>query len=150
MMEKSEMLELYSVYAQTVTANEQRRQALSAFYTSLIAIGVVLLSSDNNYDRVWIISALFVVSVIWYFTIRYFRRLAKAKFEVIKLMESHFAVQPFGLEWKFFKGELPGNVETPKKKRRWVQISLTHFDMAIPLIMLVSCGAYLLYRLFGQ
>lgn len=149
MTEKSEMLELYSVYVETVTANEQRRQALSAFYTTIIAAGAAFLTSDNDYDHVWIISAIFVISVIWYLTIRYFRRLAKAKFEVIKLMESHFAVQPFGLEWKFFKGDLPDNAEAPRKKRRWIRFSLTHFDMVIPLVSLISCGAYLLYRLFG-
>ncbi|MGB0689415.1 MAG: RipA family octameric membrane protein [Candidatus Puniceispirillum sp.] len=40
-------------------------------------------------------------------TIRYFRRLAKAKFMVIEELERTWSIQPFKLEWGYFKSENP-------------------------------------------
>lgn len=147
MTDRAEILELYKVFVDTITANEQRRQTLSAFYTSLIAAGAALLGSGRHYDPVWIVSAVLVVSLIWFLTMRYFRRLAQAKFKVIGEMETHFELRPFELEWRHFKNKSSTDSETVKP-RKWSRWTLTHFDQVIPLLAAISSAGYLLYRVF--
>ncbi len=43
------------------------------------------------------------VSLIWFLTIRQFRELAKAKFQVIAELEKSFEIKPFELEWNYYK-----------------------------------------------
>lgn len=149
MTEKSEIIELYSVFVGTVTASEQRRQTLSAFYTSLIAAGAAVLGSGSEFDSAWIVSAILIVSVIWFMTMRYFRRLASAKFKVIREMESHFSMQPFDMEWHHFKNK-PSKDGESMIPRRWSQWTLTHFDQVVPLLATVFSTAYLIYRAFAD
>lgn len=142
MTEKEEILELYKTYVVTITANEQRRQQLSAFYLSLVAAGVAALGAIKNLDPLYIVGPAFVISLIWYMSIKYFRALAKAKFKVVAEMENRFPVQPFALEWKFYKDDN----KTEDAKERTVRPGLSHLDMAVPFVLLLASGGYLAIR----
>jgi hypothetical protein len=143
MTEKEQILELYKTFVETITANEQRRQALSAFYTSLIAAGGAA-SNSSAFDSELLALAILIVSLIWLVSVRYFRRLAWAKFAVIHEMESHFALRPFEREWQYF------TTTTDAKRRlvprRWSRWTLTHFDQVIPSLTAAASLCYLLYR----
>ena len=159
MSDREEVLELYKAFVDTITANEQRRQTLSAFYTSLIAAAGALLASDHQYEPIWIAVVVLIVSTIWFLSVRYFRRLASAKFAVIRQMEAHFSIRPFELEWHHFKhktaetkkGGEEGNLEVDEAKpeqRKWARWTLTHYDQVIPLLAVVASGVYLFLQIY--
>lgn len=137
MTEKSEIVEIYSIYVQTITANEQRRQTLAAFYLSLVAAGIALLASEKDIQYIAIAIPITIVSLVWFATIRYFRNLAKAKFIVIADLESNFEIKPFTKEWEYYKQE----------KGR-LKIGLTHLELIIPIVIFYSSTAYVLYWMF--
>ncbi len=145
MTERQETLELYKTFVETITANEHRRQSLSAVYTSLIASALALVASDAEFDLAWISLGVFVVALVWFLSVRYFRRLAAAKFEVVKKMEREFCIQPFALEWLYFKHKAPKEKGDGPEKRKWARVTLTHYDQAVPLLAMLFSGGYLLW-----
>jgi len=137
MSDKSENLAVYGIYVQTITANEQRRQALAAFYLSLVAAGIALLASDKITQYVAIAIPISIVSIVWFSTIKYFRNLAKAKFKVIEELENDFFIKPFAKEWEFYKSA-----------GSRFRISLTHIELIIPATIFVVSTSYVLYSLY--
>ncbi|TXL12628.1 hypothetical protein BMR04_15250 [Methylococcaceae bacterium HT3] len=73
MNDMQNIVEIYGVYVQTITANEQRRQALSAFYLSVVAAGIALLASEKEIEYLAIAVPISIVSLVWLSTIQYFR-----------------------------------------------------------------------------
>ena len=145
MSDIKEILELYSVYVQTITANEQRRLQISVFYTSLITGWLALIGIIDSLKVFYITIPIFGISIVWFLSIRYFRALAKAKFSVIKELEKHFFIQPFAIERKHYKGQDNSNIGT-KSKKRW-RIGLAHIDMIVPLFISIISGIYLFLSL---
>ncbi len=137
MSDKSENLAVYGIYVQTITANEQRRQALAAFYLSLVAAGIALLASDEITQYVAIAIPISIVSIVWFSTIKYFRNLAKAKFKVIEELENDFVIKPFAKEWEFYKS---GGSR--------FKISLTHIELIIPVMIFIVSTLYVLYSFY--
>ena len=131
-------IDIYSVYVQTITANEQRRQALAAFYLSLVAAGIALFASEKITEYVAIVIPISIISMVWFSTIRYFRRLAKAKFKVISELESGFDIKPFAKEWEYYKSG-----------QGRLKIGLTHIELIIPALIFVVSTSYVLYRVYS-
>ena len=141
MTSSDEMLELYKTYVETITANESRRQSISALYVSLIAAAGALLASDTESNEVWIAAAILIVSVVWFLSVRYFARLARAKFDVIERMESTFSFAPFAVEWEQFKSD---GASSRLGLSGW---TLTRFDQVIPGLSAACSCAFLLWSL---
>ena len=120
MTDKEEALELYKTYVDTITANEQRRQQLAAFYLSLVAAGIALLGTIKGIDPLAVLGPMFVIAAVWYATIRYFRRLAQAKFKVIAELESHFTIRPFQLEHRYYKSKSNTDELDEKTAVQWI------------------------------
>lgn len=144
MIDKKEILSLYSIYVQTITANEQRRLQISIFYLSLIGAGAALLGS-TKVDPLFVIVPSFFVSLIWFLSIKYFRKLASAKFEVISQMESHFSIKPFKIERSIYKETNGARKKVKGGKKRG--LGLSHLDMLAPLAFLTISGLYLLSKI---
>ena len=155
MDQHQEAIELYKTYVETITANEHRRQSIGALYTSLIAAAGVLLASDREFDPHWIALGVLVISGVWLASVRYFIRLAQAKFVVIRQLEDQFSIKPFRREWQAFKQhEKPGETEvsgddTPlteseARRARWSMWTLTHYDQVVPGMAGLTSLAYLL------
>lgn len=140
MNEKQEILELYKVMVETITANEQRRQQASALYLSLIAAGITALGAIKGLDPIYIALPSCLVALIWFRTIVYFRRLASAKFNVISKMEKNFSIHPFELEWKIFKKG------SEKGWRKLFSHGLTELEMIVPGLLTFISGIYVFYR----
>ena len=145
--DKTETLELYKVFVETITATEQRRQAFGAFYTSLIAAGAALAGADEEIDFLWIAVIALGVSIVWFLTIQYFHRLASAKFAVVASMESELAIRPFELEWYHFKNKIgPNGDAVPRPLSRW---TLKHFDQVVPVAVMAASVVYLTFRAYA-
>lgn len=138
MNDMQNIVEIYGVYVQTITANEQRRQALSAFYLSLVAAGIALLASEKEIEYLAIAVPISIVSFVWFSTIQYFRNLAKAKFKVIAELEDCFEIKPFAHEWGYYKQE----------KGKYT-IGLTHLELIIPSVLFVASSIFIVYRIIS-
>lgn len=135
MTDREEALELYKVMVGTITANEQRRQQSATIFMSLIATGFAALGIVEDLQPIYIATATALVSVVWFLTVKYFKRLAKAKFEVIAQLEKHFAIWPFDLEWKAFN-------HGSKADRR--KLRLTSIELIVPGMLATVSILYVL------
>ncbi len=77
------------------------------------------------------------VAIVWFLSIRYFRKLAEAKFFVIRQIEKDLPIAAFELEWSKFKEE-----------GKW-RVSLTHLEMSIPLMVSLLSAGYILFLSVG-
>lgn len=137
MSEKNNIVEIYGIYVQTITANEQRRQALAAFYLSLVAVGSALLASEKFTQYIAIAFPISIVSLVWFSSIRYFKNLAKAKFKVIDELEDTFEIKPFKHEWEYYK-----------KEKSVLRLGLTQLELIIPAFIFIISSTYVAYWLF--
>jgi len=96
------------------------------------------LGGIGGLDPVFIAIPALPLSIIWFSSLLYFRRLAKAKWHVVSLIEQNFDIQAFSMEYKKFQ-----------EYYKIFRLELSQIEMFIPLsIMAVSLG-YLAWRLVG-
>lgn len=143
MSDRDEALTLYTVYVETITANEQRRAQLAAIYLSLFAAGGAAFGA-LKLDLFYAAVPALLVSIVWLASIRYFRRLASAKFKVIAELEDLFGYKPFGREWHFYKG----SADPDEKEKKY--LGLAHLDMMVPFLFVLVSGAYVIYRVIAS
>ena len=130
MDDRQENLELYKVMVSTITANEARRQQISSVFLSLIGLGSAGAGAFHaSLDFLYISVPGAFLSMIWWMQIGYLKRLAKAKFDVIEMMENKMAFQPFATEWRIFKGTTP-------------RATLSEIEMLVPMLCFLVCAIY--------
>ncbi|MBI1385433.1 MAG: hypothetical protein GC150_11030 [Rhizobiales bacterium] len=103
---------------------------------SLVVAGMAALGGLEGLDPVFVVLPALPLAAIWFFSIRYFRRLSKAKWEVVHEIESQFQHQPFIDEWKKVK-------DAPD----WIPFGLTHLEMFVPLAIIATSTLYLVFRI---
>lgn len=130
MKEKEELLKIYEMYVATVTAQEQRRYQIVAVYSTLVAGAWAVLATGNTSHQILIITGICVISLVWAFTVRAFKRLADAKFSVILEIEKKFLIQPFLQEWEY------------EKKSKPCSLRLSRLDGIVPWILFASAFIY--------
>ena len=129
-------LEIYKVLISTITANENRRQQASVVYLGMIAAIVTAVGVVRyNMQLIYPASLIFLISMVWFLTIRYFRRLAKAKFAVVSEIEKDLPVAAFEMEWKMLSEEKKNSID------------LTHLEMFLPLFIALGCVVYIVFEL---
>ena len=137
----TEHLEIYKIVVGTITANEGRRQKATATYLGMIAAIATVASAIPNLALIVPATIMLIIALIWLATLLYFRRLAQAKFAVIKEIEKKLALAAFEREWKYFKD-----------KRVSFGLSLTYIEMVIPVVAAIGSFCYvtywLVYRVF--
>lgn len=126
-------LEIYKVFVTTITANENRRQQTSTVYLGMVAAVVTAAGVVRDIPLIYPALVILSISVIWFFTIGYFRRLAKAKFEVVSKIEEDLPIAVFDMEWQI--------LSTGKNNR----IGLTHLEMFVPSLIAASCSVYIVF-----
>ena len=141
-------LELYQVYVTTITATEARRQQANTAYLSFTGVSVAIFSA-GHLSTFWFAVLLFLISLIWEATVRYFRRLSQAKFHVIGKLEKEWLLKPFGAEWEHFKTHQSSGTDQIGIGVRYIPLSLTYVELAVPVAMNRLCIAYLLWLLLG-
>jgi hypothetical protein len=81
-----------------------------------------------------------VLCLVWFFTLRSYRRLNAAKFSVILKLEQSLPVRLFGNEWDELKKKAPVGVTQPSELReRWVKLKdqyteLTNLEAIVPVL----------------
>jgi len=134
----SERIEIYRILIDTITAKEARRHQVTSVNISLLVASMAALGGIRGLDPVFIAIPALPLSIIWFSSLLYFRRLAKAKWHVVSLIEQNFDIQAFSMEYKKFQ-----------EYYRIFRLELSQIEMFIPLsIMAVSLG-YLAWRLIG-
>lgn len=130
-------VEIYKTFVETITAAESRRQQVSAMYISIIAAIVTVASAVTSAASISLAGIIIALSVTWFMSIQYFRKLAKAKFEVVKRIENDLPIAPFALEWKEFK-------------QNGKFVGLTHVEMVLPTISGLGGLVYVLCCVLGR
>lgn len=142
-LETSHTIEIYTAYIETITANENRRQQASNVYLAMVVAVATVGGAFQEIERIVLASASFLVSLVWLFSICYFRRLAKAKFAVIDCFESTLGFGAFKLERKALK-----EFKASRKHLKLMRLELTHLEMIVPLLAVVVSGGYILVKGF--
>lgn len=140
MSDKQDILTIYSIIVNTITANEQRRQQAATIYLSLIVGLFTAFGSIKSLQAIYIAIPIFIIALIWFASICYFKRLAEAKFHVINELEGKLIYAPFREEWNKFK-KLKLSKVVPNFK-------LTQLEMMIPAIIAVISFCYTIYWIF--
>jgi len=139
MAKEAEILEIYKIFVDTITANEQRRQKINSVFITLSATGIAAAGAIEDLDPIYVAVPGLLVGLIWFAQVRFLKRLATAKFQVIEQLEERLSYRPFAEEWKFFKG----SDETPFSSFRF---GLSGLEMIVPLVLLLGCSLYLIHR----
>ena len=80
--------------------------------------------------------------MLWFFTIRYFKGVAKAKFDVIEMLEQKLRIAMFRTEWTLFKTKYKGHLGS---------IEVTDIEMLLPVVAwAVSSAALIIVVLNGN
>ncbi len=130
MCDNKKNIEQYSIYVNTIIANENRRQQVSVVYISLVSAGLTLIKLDYISDNIYILRLISLISIVWFLQILYFRRLAKAKFYVIRKIEQQWDLKPFYEEWEYMERS-----KILSKMR--LRLRLTHLEAIIPVLIFI-------------
>ena len=103
----------------------------------MIAAVATLAGSVAGVKLIYPVAVTLAITTVWWLSVKYFRKLARAKFSVIAELEKDLPIAVFALEWKAFKGD------------RSRGLSLTHLEMALPITTAALCGAYILFHAFS-
>lgn len=136
MSDRPSKSELYSIYVETISTAEQRRQNASAVYFTLTSAAIAFWGSSPAIEPLVVVAPITVGSLLWFLKLYYFRELAKAKFKVLSEIETGWELKPFDLEWKIFKdskGAIP-------------RVGLTLLEMAVPFVLFLSGILYVSFR----
>lgn len=135
-------LEYYKIWIETITASAKRRQTASAFYIAVIAALAGTFSFNEAKQSWFVLLAIWLISLLWFFTIRYFKGVAKAKFDVIEMLEQKLRIAMFRTEWTLFKTKYKGHLGS---------IEVTDIEMLLPVVAwAVSSAALIIVVLNGN
>lgn len=127
--DRAVVLELYKNAVEMADRVSARRAGANSYFLTLntaLAATVGVLSAAHksvakesvpSYDAFGLIAtacAGIVVAIVWRMLLSYYRRLNKAKFEVINRLESELPAKPYTEEWRILQGD-----EAFGPKPRW-------------------------------
>lgn len=127
---QEDLMQQYKLYVELVDRISQRRALANTFYLTL---NVALLSFIAGFkDSVGMFYLWFVlvsgilVSLVWFFTIKSYKQLNTAKFDVIHKIETKLPLNLFKYEWERLEYGKSFNTYWP----------LTHIEKYIPLVFI--------------
>lgn len=101
----SDRIALFKLLVEQANVIAAARRETSRFFltfnTAVVGGFGYLLANDSTLPRLFLLataSAMIVASMLWFSLLRYYGRIARAKFEVIFLIEEHLEIRPFHLE----------------------------------------------------
>ena len=150
---KPHLLEQYKLYVEMADRVSQRRDQSNRFYVTIVsalaAIVVIIARLGVPADGTevmlsasvaFVVAGLFglALSVVWFFNIRSYRMLNRAKFKVINRMEKQLPFAAYKKEWK---------IARPAKGRR-PYFQLTRVEQYVPVIFMVLSIALIIYAVY--
>lgn len=118
-------LEQYKLAVEMADRVSARRALANSFFVTVQSALVTAFGFAKD-DRWPLAAACIVVALTWWLSLRSYRMLNNAKFQVINKMEARLATQPFTDEWEI----LDRADELPLHKR---YAALSFVEQAIPL-----------------
>jgi hypothetical protein len=143
------LLEQYKTYVEMTDRGTTRRAHTNRLYVSLASGLLALLSvvvSKDDFAGIPTIVFLGVAGlgillcILWFFTIRDYRRLNSAKFDVISEMEKHLPDQPYDREWEILK----------EKKDGTGYFGLSKIEQCVSVLVAILFLVLFLYSWFGR
>ncbi len=156
------VLDLYKTAVEFADRLTSRRAAANSFFltlnTALAAIvGIVSAArraprhasvpAFDGFGLVTTAIAGIVLALVWWALLRYYRRLSKAKWDVINAMEKQLPVQPFTDEWKRLHAD-EQSIGVSAKQRWWTRLKLkaehreaTVIEQVVPFVFVAIYAA---------
>ena len=80
-----------------------------------------------------------VTAASWFFSIRSYKRLNRAKFQIINKMEKDLPYQNFSDEWDLLKRQTAEDAETKGMRKQWIRFKdrytdLTNIEGVVPIV----------------
>ena len=129
------VLEQYKLAVEMAAGISNRRQAANSFYIALIsALGALQSLPEETIKSRQALSAMAVcVCAIWWVTLRSYRMINIAKWDVIEDLETKLPEQPFTCEGK----KLGRKRSSAEGSSRDSSFALTKVEIAIPIVVSV-------------
>lgn len=157
--ETSTLLELYKTAVEMADRVSARRAGANSFFVTLntalaAVVGIVSaarkppphgnLPSFDAFGLCVTAAAGVLLAIVWWALLRYYRRLSRAKWDVINRLETRLPASPFTDEWaELHPKEKPGRTN-PAGKGRWASLRLrvkhreaTVVEQVVPFIFVV-------------
>jgi len=152
----SDKLDIYKTAVEMADRVSARRMTANGFFLTVNSTLVTILgfmygklADDKRAVLIFISAVGVVLAFAWFFAIRSYKRLNRAKYEVINEIEKDLPYKIFTDEWKLLKGD---TADEPKGwRKRWVAFKdrytdLTNIEGIVPIVfgliyVLVLVGA---------
>ncbi|HEX8390356.1 MAG TPA: hypothetical protein VF597_02975 [Candidatus Saccharimonadales bacterium] len=145
MADMNTKLEIYKMAAEMADRVSARRMLANGFFltvnttlASVLGFMYDKLANDKRAVLIFMSAVGLVLAVTWFFNIRSYKRLNKAKYDVINEMEKDLPYQNFTDEWERLKGK-PADAETTGMRKRWLKYKdrytdLTNVEGTVPIV----------------
>ena len=154
-------LAIYLMAVDMADRVSSRRMLANGFFLSVHTALVTILGftynsiSSGQKSLVVIIAMMgFLLALTWYFALRSYRRLNRAKFNVINDMEKTLPEQYFTREWAELTRTTEDDLEMKSLRGRWLKFkdrytTLTNVESIVPLVFAMIYVVLLLGTLLG-
>lgn len=154
----SDKLEIYKIAVDTAESVSSRRMTANGFFvtinTALVGfLGVLYekLAEDKRTVLIFMSAVGVMLAFAWFFALRSYKRLNKAKYEVIHKIEKDLPYQFFDDEWEALKRKKSDATDPLGWRKRWLNFKdrytdLTNIEALVPIAfgliyLLVMVGA---------
>jgi len=145
----SEKFEIYQMAVEMADRVSSRRMVANGFFLSIhtalvTVVGFTYEKVATDQKSVLIIVAMlgFLLAWTWFFAIRSYRRLNRAKFNVINTLEKDLATQYFTNEWAELTKKTEDDLELKRYRDRWLKFkdrytTLTNIESVVPIVFVI-------------
>ena len=127
-------LEIYKVFVEMADRISQRRQSANSFFLSINTavigmVGYIGFDEAENVGQEFYLLIGFAgitLCLLWFFIIRSYRSMNRAKFKVIHEIERILPIAPYDTEWKV----------AGQGKKPLIHIPFTYIEMLVPWVFL--------------
>jgi hypothetical protein len=154
----SEKFEIYQMAVEMADRVSARRMAANGFFLSVDTTLLTILAFAFDKGAITSRSLLlivavtgFLLSLTWLFAIRSYRRLNRAKFNVINRLEKDLEAQYFTDEWAELTKTTKEDLELKGLRNRWLKFkdrytTLTNVEAIVPITF---AGIYIVLLVAG-
>lgn len=161
MAKDDDKLTIYLMAVEMADRVSSRRMLANGFFLSVHTALVTILGfsyqslASGQKPLLLVISMMgFVLAITWFFALRSYRRLNRAKFIVINEMETSLAEQYFTREWAELTRTTADDLELKGLRERWMKFkdrytTLTNVESIVTLVFALIYIALLVGALTG-
>lgn len=161
MKARGDNFEIYKLAIEMADRVSSRRMLANGFFLSVHTTLVAILgfsyekvAADNKSVLVIVGMVGFLLALTWLFAIRSYRRLNRAKFNIINEMEKDLPTQYFTREWAELTKTTEHDLEVKGLRNRWIKFkdrytTLTNIESIVPIVFAIIYVVILAGTFFG-